>query len=749
MFYIPKNKQTNKQTDMNNWSKITGTVCAAAFLVGSVHGQEENAKEPIDNLAPFNVIGSKADIPSLQGSGTVLDTTDLKPFFHTDINEILRQVPGVYVRPEEGYGLFPNISLRGVDPGRSQKVTILEDGIPASPSPFSAPSAYYSPTAGRMAGFEILKGSSSLKYGPNNSGGVINYLSTPIPEDQASKIRGSYGAFNEKIAHAYSGGTVDFAGGKLGYLLEVFDHRTDGWKTVADDTTTSGGVIKGGEAPVYKNDILFKLGYEFGDGNYLEFKTGRTDLDGDVSYLGVTKNDFNTNPYQRYAGTIHDNMDSDQSRYYLRYLKEFSDTTKLSAAFFSNEFNRDWYKISKVNGNKVGEGIMGTNADVLTLKGEQNGTILYKHNDRTYETAGLQANLEFELANHSFDLGFRYTNDDYTYNPGYTEDTYDMTDEKGLSLSSSSGPKDTGDDTYMESDALELYLLDEFSIGSLTLAPGVRYTSVDYYTHGGNYGGVHTDQSISTTLFGIGSTYDFGSNILFAGVHQGQALPGPKTKGAYEEETSLGFEIGIRSSGDSAFAYEISYFNTSFDDMLIYPSIGAGAGTEQSQVGEVDTSGFEAVVATDLGNDSFGVPLQVAFTYTDATYGSSMETAKDKASNRYDNATNGNSIPFIPELQVNLRGGLVLEKFSTYLNYHWQDDVYVNGSNSVEITDFDATIPAYGILDWSGFFEIKEGVTAFAKVTNLADKEYRMSDLPDGYRPGAPRIWSVGMSYDF
>jgi outer membrane receptor protein involved in Fe transport len=53
------------------------------------------------------------------------------------------------------------------------------------------------------------------------------------------------------------------------------------------------------------------------------------------------------------------------------------------------------------------------------------------------------------------------------------------------------------------------------------------------------------------------------------------------------------------------------------------------------------------------------------------------------------------------------------------------------------------------VLDWSGFYEIKEGVTAFAKVTNLGDEVYTMSDLPDGYRPGAPRIWSIGMEFDF
>ena len=724
-----------------NTKKLTSLLVAASIAL-QAHGAEA------DYLSPFNVIGTKTDITSLQGSGTVLNSTDLDYFMHTDITEILRQVQGL-CSTRRRYGLFPNISLRGVDPGRSQKVTILEDGIPASPSPFSAPAAYYSPTAGRMPGFEILKGSSSLKYGPNNSGGVINYLSTPIPLAQTSKLRGSYSDFNERVAHAYSGGTVDFADGKLGYLLEVFDHRSDGWKTIADDATTARpGVHKSGEAPIYKNDMLFKLSYEFGEGNYLELKAGKTDLDADVSYIGVTKADFDANPYQRYAGTRHDNMDSDQTRYYLRYLKEINDTTKLTATIFSNEFNRDWYKISKVNGSSVGTGILGSDNNVSVLKGEADGTIVYKHNDRTYETQGIQANLDFEVGSHALDLGFRYINDDYTYNPGYTEDTYSMSTVTGLSLASSTGPKDTGNDTYMESDALEIYLLDEFSLGALTLMPGIRYTSVDYFTHGGGtYGGTHTDTSLSTTLLGIGATYELGSNILFAGIHEGQALPGPKTRGLVNEETSLGFEIGLRNDEASSFTYEVTYFNTAIKDMLIYPSIGAAAADELSQVGEIDTSGFEILLANDFGNDSVGIPLQLGLTYTNAEYGTS--NFQNSSKDRYDNATEGNSIPFIPELQYNIRGGLVFDKLSTYLNYHWQDKVYVNGSNTVEIPNFDETIPSYGVLDWSGFYEIKGGITAFAKVTNLGDKVYTVSDLPEGYRPGAPRIWSLGMEFNF
>jgi Fe(3+) dicitrate transport protein len=212
--------------------KITRKHGVALLAIALANFNISAQNEPADVLTPFNVIGTKEDVSNLKGSGAVLDSSDLETFKYTDIHDILRQVPGVYVRPEEGYGFFPNISIRGNDPGRSGKITILEDGVPSSPSPFADAAAYYSPTAGRMAGFEILKGSSQLKYGPNTTGGVLNYLSTPIPDADKSYLRVSYGDYSEIISHAYSGGKVDFAGGKLGYLLEVFDHRSDGWKSL-------------------------------------------------------------------------------------------------------------------------------------------------------------------------------------------------------------------------------------------------------------------------------------------------------------------------------------------------------------------------------------------------------------------------------------------------------------------------------------------------------------------------------------
>ena len=60
----------------------------------------------------------------------------------------------------------------------------------------------------------------------------------------------------------------------------------------------------------------------------------------------------------------------------------------------------------------------------------------------------------------------------------------------------------------------------------------------------------------------------------------------------------------------------------------------------------------------------------------------------------------------IPDTQINFRIGLEFDKKSTYLNYHYQDDVFTTAGNT-------ESLDSYGVLDWSGFLELKEGVTAF------------------------------------
>jgi len=83
----------------------------------------------IERIESVRIIGTKVDARKIAGSGTVISNADLEKTIDTDIHKILSAVPGVFFRTEDGYGLRPNISIRGTSLDRSSKITIMEDGV--------------------------------------------------------------------------------------------------------------------------------------------------------------------------------------------------------------------------------------------------------------------------------------------------------------------------------------------------------------------------------------------------------------------------------------------------------------------------------------------------------------------------------------------------------------------------------------------------------------------------------------------
>ncbi len=121
------------------------------------------AEDSLD-LEEVVVVGSKNDSAVIAGSGIAIGELELERFDYIDVHQVMSSVPGVYVREEDGFGLRPNIGIRGAAAERSQKITIMEDGILITPAPYSAPAAYYVPNISRMSSIEVLKGPSAISH---------------------------------------------------------------------------------------------------------------------------------------------------------------------------------------------------------------------------------------------------------------------------------------------------------------------------------------------------------------------------------------------------------------------------------------------------------------------------------------------------------------------------------------------------------------------------------------------------------
>ena len=155
------------------------------------------------NIEVVEIIGSPEDAKKIAGAASVITEKELEVYEYTDIHKILSSIPGVNFRPEEGYGLRPNISIRGTYADRSGKVTLMEDGVLIAPAPYAASSAYYFPTAGRIAGVEVLKGPSAITQGPYTVGGAINLISTPIADETGSLINQEIGQDGTSRTHIH------------------------------------------------------------------------------------------------------------------------------------------------------------------------------------------------------------------------------------------------------------------------------------------------------------------------------------------------------------------------------------------------------------------------------------------------------------------------------------------------------------------------------------------------------------------
>lgn len=710
--------------------------------------------EVYDTIDPEFISGGAEDVFQFPGSSYFVTAGDIRDQNYVNVNRILARVPGVYVREEDGAGLFPNISIRGVDGTRSEKLTVMEDGILQAPAPYAAPAAYYSPNAARMAGIEILKGSNSILYGPNTTGGVINYLSTPIPEQEQFYLRTTYGSNATAQTHSHYGNMIDTSIGRIGYLAEIYTKQSDGFRTV-----DPGLGIAGSNNTGYRIiEPMVKFSWEPNTvlDQKMEFKYGFTDVDSNESYLGLTDADFTANPYRRYAGSFLDDIATQQHRVSLKHSVAVTEDLDVQVAGYYNQFERNWFKIRAVNGNSL-HGTLGPNgnaADLQTLRGLAPGTLNYRSNARAYEAYGVQFSGQYRFETGTIDHALNFGVREHQDSVRRFQENTDILIGGGAPIINDLGPG-SGGNRFQESNATAIWLQDEIEIGRLTLTPGFRHERVELHATDFRSDATNTvtrqlDGEIDWWTAGIGAAFELSErNSLFGGLHEGVATPGPRailgSNVNLEESTS--YELGFRHQSDNLNA-EIVGFLTDFDS-IISTAAGFGANTS-ANAGTGTVQGIEALVGYDPWQKrAVRLPMYLSATWTDATLGDALNSGGGE--NIFGDADGGAGIPgaempYIPEWKLATGIGLETDTWGVDLAATYLSDTFGTALNSpVPVSSIrQGQIDGGVIFDLGAYYHVNDQVKLVGGIHNLFEEVMLTSRIPEGPRANAPREFYIG-----
>ncbi len=694
-------------------------------------------------IESVTIIGKKADVKELPGSGQIVSNEELLKAMDTDIHKILSAVPGVYFRTEDGYGLRPNISIRGTSIDRSAKITLMEDGILVAPAPYTSSSAYYFPTTGRINSVEVLKGPSSISQGPSTIGGAINMISTPIPETNSGKFTQEFGQNGMLRTHAYYGGVS----GNLGGLVEIHEHKSDGFDSIAN---------VGGDTGFNKSDILIKARYETGD-HSLTLKILEVDEVSDQSYVGLSGASFNANPRLRYGMTQYDEMNNDGDQKSLTYMGDF-ENIRVIASTWSNDYHRDWFKVDKANNNSdhgVGSGINNviaaanagnTNAQAI-LDGELAVQVKLKHNNRFYTNEGYQFKVMTDINNHSLTFGYRDMEDSES-----RYQNYECFDQGSNGINSALYDCSTGytgsNNRLRVSEANSYYIEDKITLGNLILTIGHRSEEYDQVENRWN-DGVPTrtqlasgypktkDGDHSTT--GFGATYDVNENLqLVAGFHEGMtAMFGT------DPEKADNMELGLRYSKGNT-SLETFYFESDYKNLKAVCKNSQGGDCDDGDVfdgGAVDVSGLELSASHIFeGNDGTIYPVALTYTSTDATFANSFDDDGDY----WGVVAAGDDVPYVPSSSLALVVGFV---GSSGLSGNVR--LVDNGSScSTAACGINQNIEAHSFIDLNLRKPLNDKTYAYLIMENLLDHEDIVARAPkDGARSQKPRTLKIGFTY--
>ena len=729
---------------------------ASAVLV-SLLAQGAGASD----IEEITIFGDAEEARRISGSAHFLGPEQLETFSYTDIQRIAREIPGVSIQVEDGYGLRPNISIRGVATDRSSRITLLEDNVLIAPAPYSAPAAYYFPTMGRMYAIEVIKGPAAITQGPYTIGGALNMVSVPIPDQTEGMVLLEAGEDATYRLHGTYGGRTDSG---FGFLLETHQWRSDGFQRIDNSNNDTGLNVA---------DYTLKLAYADTDSPHaLELKLQYTDQDSNQSYLGLSDADFRKNPSRRYALSQLDNIETTHSQAILRYRFAPSEALSFTATAYNNRHERTWFKTEGIDFDgspnaqtfrrtswarvvravNRGQAVGGFSAAQLQriLDGDLNtapGSIQVRSNAREYFSRGIQFGFNWSgdlgATRHQLEIGLRLHEDEE--DRLQRNSTYRQVNQ--TLLLDDFGVLGNAGNRVQEARAVSVHIHDRIEYGNWVIAPGVRFESIEQKRTRYRDGRTRTfrdsrKNDTDVVLPGVGVIYnlDDGSS-LFAGVHKGFSAP-TNSPGVRAEE-ALNYELGYRLNGGERWQAEVIGFLSDYDNLLGECTASSGADCAIGDAFNGDAATVKGVEFALSGNLAAAagarVPVSISYTYSDARFDTDIADT-----DFFGDVGKGDPIPYIPGHQLHAGIGYEQAQWGAHLNARYVDDVCVRASCG----PFEKTESTL-VFDLSGNYQLSPSINLYLRVENLSDRQDILGRQPYGARPDKSRTATLGARITF
>lgn len=652
------------------------------------------------------------------GARTILNGEQIEKSGVSTVKDAMKQIPGVQVQENAGTAgtdLSLNFGVRGLTSRFSPRSTVLMDGIPLGFAPYGQPQLSLSPISlGNIESIDVVRGAGSVRFGPQNVGGIVNFTTKEIPKDFKGKV-----ALNTDISKngntklspsLFLGGTLDNG---VGLALLYSGVYGDGYR---DDSSQ-----------ININDVLLKSSYNFTDQDSIYFNIHRYDAKAG-SPEGLNQAQFNENPYQSLGSDNY--FKGHRTDVSAKYVHKNDDSN-----FELLTYHTDTFRDSHLQGT--------SKVRMNTAPRQYKVSAIEPRYSQTYQINDI---------NNEVSVGYRYLSEKSDEFVGRSR-IYNVGDEPLPVLAYSAANGGTT--------AHAVYVDNRTDFGKWSVTPGVRFESIKThesftaYDKGNFVNEVHADVKANEFLPNFSMLYKANKNLnLFAnyaisfGPQQYSQMAQVGSSGSAETtinglspEKAKTYEVGAHYFKKGLKA-ELTAFYIDFDQELI-----RGDNQVWSNLGATNHKGIEAGLAYDLGQWLQGLSTYGNLTYTQAKYAAGNFKNKD--------------IPLYSNLVANLGMQYKKEKWTFNTDLYAQSKQYVPGDASTNhyITEETSNgiygnIPGYSTVSIRAsrnLDDVLKGLNASVGVRNVFDKTYftRSNDATGGKFAGTPRTVFVQTSLNF